>query len=122
MFDHVQIKVKSFKDSRPFYEKVLATLNYKIVLEFPNVIGIGTSPHDMFEIAQEQDDSPLSKGAHIAFKAPSREALQDFHRTALSLGATDNGAPDLRDYEEGYYAAFVIDPNGHNLEAVFKAE
>ena len=123
MFDHVQIKVKDFKKSRPFYEAVLGTLGYKIVLEFEGVVGIGKDPHDMFEIAQadDQKDLPLSSSVHLAFIADSEEAVRKFHETAIVHGAQDNGAPGLRpEYEEGYFAAFVVDPDGHNLEAVFK--
>ncbi len=122
MFDHVQIKVPDLAASRSFYEVVLGALGYTIVLEFPGfVVGFGTNPHDMFEVAQTSKDAPLSHAVHIAFKAKSREAIDKFHAVAIAHGAKDNGAPGLRpDYEPGYYAAFVIDPNGHNLEAVFK--
>jgi len=121
MFDHVQIKVKDFKSSRVFYETVLATLGYAVVLEFKNVVGIGIDPHNMFEVGQALEDSPLSASVHLAFVADSEESVRRFHEVALSLGAKDNGAPGLRpEYEEGYFAAFVIDPDGHNLEAVYK--
>ena len=83
------------------------------------VVGFGTNPHDMFEIRQASDTVPLSASTHIAFIAKSEDAVRAFYKTALELGATDNGMPRLRDYEPGYFAAFVIDPNGHNLEAVF---
>ena len=121
MFDHVQIKVEDLAKSRLFYEAVLGSLGYNIVFEIKDiVVGFGTNPHDMFEVARSSEDSPVSKATHIAFVARSEDAVQAFHTTALSHGATDNGAPGLRDYEPGYFAAFVIDPNGHNLEAVFK--
>jgi predicted lactoylglutathione lyase len=119
MFDHVQIKVKDFASSRKFYEQVLSELGYKIVLEFEDVVGIGNHPHEMFEVSQADENRPLSQSTHIAFVANSREAVQKFHSMALAHGAQDNGQPGFRDYEDGYYAAFVIDPNGHNLEAVF---
>jgi catechol 2,3-dioxygenase-like lactoylglutathione lyase family enzyme len=122
MFDHVQIKVADFRRSRAFYAAVLATLGYKTVLEFERCVGFGNHPHDMFEIRQADADAPLSAAVHLAFIAPSEQAVRAFHATALELGATDNGAPGLRpEYEAGYFAAFVIDPDGHNLEAVFKA-
>lgn len=122
MFDHVQIKVEDLMRSRPFYEAVLGSLGYGIVLEIKDVVvGFGTNPHDMFEIARLSEESSVSKAAHIAFSAKSEDAVRAFHATALAHGATDNGAPGLRDYESGYFAAFVIDPNGHNLEAVFKS-
>jgi predicted lactoylglutathione lyase len=121
MFDHVQIKVEDLAKSRPFYEAVLGTLGYKNVFEIEGVVvGFGTNPHDMLEISQSGEDTPLSKSVHVALVAKSKQAVQDFHKAALANGATDNGAPGLRDYEPGYFAAFVIDPNGHNLEAVYK--
>jgi catechol 2,3-dioxygenase-like lactoylglutathione lyase family enzyme len=122
MFDHVQIKVDDFESSRRFYQAVLGTLGYKVVLEFAAVVvGFGNHPHDMFEVRQAGPGAPVSKSAHIAFTAQSEDAVRAFHAAALARGAKDNGMPGLRpDYEEGYFAAFVIDPNGHNLEAVFK--
>lgn len=121
MFDHVQIKVEDLAKSRPFYETVLGSLGYKVVLEIEGVVvGFGTNPHDMFEVGRSSEDSPVSEATHVAFTAKSEEAVRAFHATALAHGATDNGAPGLRDYEPGYFAAFVIDPNGHNLEAVYK--
>ncbi len=122
MFDHVQIKVSDYSKSRPFYEAVLGVLGYKVVLEFKDTVGFGTNPHDMFEVAQADAERPLSAGTHIAFVAKSEDAVRSFYQKAIELGAKDNGAPALRDYERGYFAAFVIDPNGHNLEAVFKAK
>ena len=121
MFDHVQIKVGDLQRSRAFYQAVLGTLGYGVVLEFEGiVVGFGPDPHNMFEVRQTDSTAPLSRAVHIAFTASSEEAVNAFHATALEHGATDNGAPGLRpEYEEGYYAAFVIDPNGHNLEAVY---
>lgn len=121
MFDHVQIKVRDYKKSRPFYEAVLGSLGYTVVLEFDGVVGIGTNPHDMLEIRQADKEAPLSASCHIAFSAKSEDDVRKFYETALVHGAKDNGAPGLRvDYEPDYFAAFVIDPDGHNLEAVFK--
>ena len=122
MFDHIQIKVSDFAKSRPFYEAIMKTLGYGVVFEEDGVVvGFGTSPHDMFEIRQASEKVPLSSATHVAFVAKSEGAVRAFHKTALELGAKDNGAPDFRDYEPGYFAAFVIDPNGHNLEAVCKS-
>lgn len=121
MFDHVQIKVADLASSRAFYEKVLATLEYGVVLECDGAVGFGNDPHDMFELSQAGENAPLSKSTHVAFVAKNEQAVREFHRTALAQGARDNGAPGLRpQYEDGYFAAFVIDPNGHNLEAVYK--
>ncbi len=121
MFDHVQIKVRDFKKSRAFYEAVLGVLGYKVVLEFEKVVGIGINPHDMFEVRQADEEAPLSSSTHVAFVAKSEEAVRKFHEIAIAHGAKDNGAPALRpEYEKGYFAAFVVDLDGHNLEAVFK--
>ena len=123
MFDHVQIKVSDYKKSRPFYEAVLGALGYNVVIEFNGVVGIGTNPHDMLEIRQADEEALLSASCHVALRAKSENDVRKFHETALALGATDNGAPGLRtDVEPGYFAAFVTDPNGHNLEAVFQKE
>lgn len=102
----------------------MKTLGYGVVFEEEDgvVVGFGTNPHDMFEIRQTSEKVPLSASAHIAFVAKSEDAVRAFHKTALELGAKDNGAPGLRDYEPGYFAAFIVDPNGHNLEAVFKKQ
>lgn len=121
MFDHVQIKVEDLQKSRAFYEPVLGTLGYGIVLDIEGVVvGFGKSPHNMMEIRQADSRAPLSRSVHIALVAKSREAVQRFYQTALENGAKDNGPPGLRpEYEEGYFAAFVFDPDGHNIEAVF---
>ncbi len=121
MFDHVQIKVSDLKKSRAFYAAVLGTLGHKVVFEIEDVVvGIGNNPHDMFEISKVGDETPLSKSVHVAFTAKSQEEAQAFYKVALEHGAKDNGAPGFRDYEPGYFAAFVIDPDGHNLEVVFQ--
>ncbi len=121
MFNHVQIKVDDFAASRPFYQAVLGVLGYRMVLETEGVaMGFGKTPNNMLEISQANASSPVSRAVHIAFVAASRSAVEAFHATALAHGARSNGEPGLRpQYEAGYFAAFVIDPNGHNLEAVF---
>jgi catechol 2,3-dioxygenase-like lactoylglutathione lyase family enzyme len=121
MFDHVQIKVADLKASRGFYQAVLGALGYGVVFEIAGVVtGFGTGVHDMFEVRQADADAPLSAAVHVAFAAPSEAAVRAFHAAALALGGRDNGAPGLRpEYEAGYFAAFVIDPDGHNVEAVF---
>ena len=123
MFDHVQIKVDDLAGNRPFYEAIFAALGYACVFEVPDVvIGFGTSIHSMFEVRQASSTAPVSQAVHIAFKARSETAVRAFHRAALQHGGRDNGPPGPRpEYEEGYFAAFVIDPNGHNLEAVFSS-
>lgn len=121
LFNHVQIKVKNLEISRKFYNCVMASLGYQVVLEVNDVvIGYGLNVHDMFEIRQFDNESPLSKHIHLAFNAPSKQSVDLFYYSALENGGKCNGKPGLRPhYEDGYYATFVIDPDGHNIEAVY---
>jgi predicted lactoylglutathione lyase len=99
----------------------MAALGCKVVLEINDVvIGYGTSVHDMFEIRQFDDKSALSGHVHLAFNAYSKEDVDAFYYKALANGGKCNGEPGFSpQYEDGYYAAFVIDPDGHNIEAVY---
>ncbi len=121
IFNHIQIKVPDLKVSQNFYDQVMKALGYDIVLDIPEVvIGYGTSLHDMFEIRQVDEAAPLSQAVHIAFNASSREMVESFYRVALENGATCNGPPGLRpEYEDNYYAAFILDPDGHNIETIY---
>lgn len=121
LFNHVQIKVKDLKNSQKFYDAIMNILGYHKVLEIKDtVIGYGTSVQDMFEIRIATDDALLSSSVHMAFNAHSVQNVDDFYKTALKNGASCNGVPGYRpEYEEGYYSAFVIDPGGHNIEAVY---
>lgn len=122
IFNHVQIKVKDLKNSQKFYDSIMKLLGYQVVLQIKDtVIGYGTSVHDMFEIRQATEEKLLSKSVHLAFNAPTLSRVDSFYQIALEKGATCNGKPGYRTaYEEGYYSAFVIDPDGHNIEAVYK--
>lgn len=124
IFNHVQIKIKDLNYSRKFYDSIMSILGYKVVLDIKDVvIGYGTSVHDMFEIRQAAKEAALSKSIHLAFNAPNIESVDAFYQAALEKGAKGNGKPNFRpEYEEGYYAAFVIDPDGHNIEAIYKEE
>lgn len=121
IFNHVQIKVKDLKRSIAFYDTIMEVLGYDVVFEIEDVVrGYGTNVHDMFEISQASEEMPLSHHVHIAFNASDQKRVEEFYRVALEQGGTCNGKPGLRpEYEEGYYAAFVIDPDGHNIEAVY---
>lgn len=120
IFNHVQIKVTNLDTSRRFYDAIMHTLGYGIVLEIKDtVVGYGTSTHDMFEIRQHTEQHPLSLHIHIAFNAMSMTQVDQCYRIALEHGGRCNGKPGYRpEYEAGYYAAFVIDPDGNNIEAV----
>ena len=117
MIDHIQIKVRNFEKSRRFYERALAPLGYGVEFDDPNgkTAGFGTKGAIDLWIGEGE---PLTR-LHIAFRAKDRAAVQTFHRDALAVGGKDNGAPGLRkDYSPTYYAAFVLDPDGNNLELV----
>ncbi len=121
LFNHVQIKVQDLEKSRSFWDSVMDVLGYCSVLEIKDtVIGYGTSVYDMFEIRQVMSETPLTKSLHLAFNAPSLQSVDKFYQTALENGGRCNGKPGFRpEYEEGYYAAFIIDTDGHNVEAVY---
>jgi predicted lactoylglutathione lyase len=122
LFNHVQLKVKDLVVSKSFYDAIMKILGYKTVLEIENtVVGYGTDVHDMFEIRQSSPEYLPSQSVHIAFNAPNRKSVDDFYQLAIQQGAKCNGKPGLRpQYEESYYAAFIIDLDGHNIEAVSK--
>jgi predicted lactoylglutathione lyase len=124
LFNHIQIKVQDLAISKQFYDAIMKVLGYKSVLEIENtVIGYGTDVHDMFEIRQAGSEFSLSQSVHIAFNAPSQKAVDDFYQLAIQQGAKCNGTPGFRpQYEESYYAAFVIELDGHNIEAVYKGK
>ena len=116
MIDHLKLHVADATRSKAFYEHALAPLGYRVVMEpVPGaVVGMGTRFPD-FWLAQS--DTPTT--AHLAFRADDRAAVDAFHAAALAAGGKDNGGPGVRErYHPGYYGAFVIDPDGNNVEAV----
>jgi catechol 2,3-dioxygenase-like lactoylglutathione lyase family enzyme len=130
MIDHLSLPVSDYARSRAFYDKVLGALGCKMAMEIldaPDFIGAGygpvsDQPEPGFWIGASRTPgvAPVTpEGQHVAFKAASRAAVDAFHREALAAGGRDNGAPGLRPhYHPSYYAAFVLDPDGHRLEAV----
>lgn len=117
MIDHVSFHVKDYAASKAFYLAALAPLGYELMMEFGEVGGFGVKPKPDFWIAPTKGEIAP---AHIAFSAKSREEVAAFYEAALAAGGKDNGPPGLRpNYHPGYYGAFVLDPNGHNVEAVF---
>lgn len=125
MIDHLGFTVADFERSLGFYRSVLATLGYAVVMEVtPDMTGRDTR-HAGFGKDGKPDfwigsgGAPTRNGLHLAFVAEDRAAVEAFHAAALAAGAQDNGAPGLRPlYHPHYYGAFVIDPDGHNIEAV----
>jgi catechol 2,3-dioxygenase-like lactoylglutathione lyase family enzyme len=124
MIDHLSLGVRDLARSRVFYDAVLIPLGYRRCYDRADISGYGPpGPDPLAEQALpfwigEEPQGPALNG-HVCFRAPDRAAVDAFHRAAMTVGAGDNGAPGLRpQYHSSYYAAFVIDPNGHRLEAV----
>lgn len=115
MLDHINIGVADLAASRAFYERALAPLGYEPLMEGPWGVGFGRDGKPDFWIS----DRPAAGPLHIAFAAPDRATVDAFHREALAAGGPDNGPPGLRpQYHPSYYGAFVLDPDGNNVEAV----
>lgn len=115
MIAHTTLPVSSYQSAKAFYTKVLTPLGYEQNMEYGEAAGFMEGGHTSFWIAKD-DVVPL----HIAFEAKDKQAVEEFYEIALSEGAKDNGAPGYRpEYWPGYYAAFVFDADGHNVEAVF---
>jgi catechol 2,3-dioxygenase-like lactoylglutathione lyase family enzyme len=124
MIDHTGIGVADVRRSAVFYDAVLGALGLRRVIQLPDNaasdgVGYGVE-HPVFWIDRFH---PHGTRQHTAFAARSRAEVDAFHAAALKAGGTDNGAPGLREsqgYPRGYYAAFVLDPDGNNMEAVFR--
>jgi len=120
MLHHMSLPVADLERSTRLYDAALGALGYRLVSSSPGFAGYGLED-GKDKLALMKVDAPLAAGlgAHLALAAPSREAVDAFHRAALLHGARDNGPPGPRSpYGPNYYAAFVIDPDGHRLEAV----
>jgi catechol 2,3-dioxygenase-like lactoylglutathione lyase family enzyme len=126
MIDHTGFDISDPARSRRFYDQALAPLGYKVLMEVPIeftggavVLGYGVPPKPDFWLHQGTPNQ-----LHIAFSADSRAQVDAFYRAAIAAGGKDNGPPGPRPhYHKDYYGAFVLDPDGHNIEAVcHKAE
>ncbi|MBN9316354.1 MAG: VOC family protein [Devosia sp.] len=121
--DHVAISTADYATSLAFYEKALAPLGIRTHMKFEgeegNVAGLGSDMPFLWI----GDGGKLTGGrVHLAFRADNRAAVDAFYAAAIAAGGTDNGPPGLRPhYHQNYYAAFVFDPDGHNIEAVCHA-
>ena len=127
MIDHMSIPVSDFARSRAFYVAALKPLDYEIVMEFSreqipelpsaHVAGLGAGGKPDFWLGHAAGGVAVS--IHVAFVASSREVVDAFYKAAIAAGGRDNGAPGIRaHYHPNYYGAFVLDPDGHNIEAV----
>ncbi|MBP6706852.1 MAG: VOC family protein [Achromobacter sp.] len=118
MFDHVKFGVTDYQASKSFYLKALAPLGVVIASEGEPGYGVELSPNGKASLCLFQTHEKPAH-LHIAFIADRREQVDAFYHAALAAGARDNGAPGLRpQYTGAYYAAFVLDPDGHNIEVV----
>jgi catechol 2,3-dioxygenase-like lactoylglutathione lyase family enzyme len=117
---HVALNVSDWERSKAFYETVLAQFGYRVVYEEEGAVAYFADERGLdFGIGRRD---PVG-GAHVAFECPDRGAVDSFYESALAAGASDNGPPGIRaKYHAGYYAAYVLDPDGNNVEAVFHGE
>jgi catechol 2,3-dioxygenase-like lactoylglutathione lyase family enzyme len=115
--DHVKLPITDREASRAFYDAALAPLGYSLVYDDGEVeLGYGPPDREPFGLLQGE---PPSVRTHIAFTATSEAEVDAFHAAAVAAGGTDNGPPGKRPYGGYYYAAYVLDPDGHNIEAVY---
>ncbi|MCB9396676.1 MAG: VOC family protein [Acidobacteria bacterium] len=123
MLDHMGLSVSDIQRSKAFYSAALGAIGYELLMDFPAEVtgstafaGFGEPPKPDFWIGQGEPNKPA---LHVAFRVDSRAAVDAFYEAALAAGGRDNGAPGLRPhYHPNYYGAFVLDPDGHNIEAV----
>jgi lactoylglutathione lyase len=113
LFDHVHIRVADIEASRRFYAAVLEALGRRFGGE-----GDDHFWSDEFYVSTVDADSRISS-VHLAFQAPDQETVKRFHQAGLAAGGVDHGAPGFREYHAGYYGAFLLDPDGNNVEAVW---
>jgi catechol 2,3-dioxygenase-like lactoylglutathione lyase family enzyme len=123
MIDHTGISASDFEKSKAFYVKALSPIGYALLMEFPasvtghtDVAGFGEPSKPDFWVSRGEPNRP---SIHVAFRVDSRAQVDAFYQAAIAAGGRDNGAPGIRPhYHEHYYGAFVLDPDGNNIEAV----
>ncbi|MDQ3647158.1 MAG: VOC family protein [Actinomycetota bacterium] len=117
MLDHVGLEVSDLAASRAFYVAALEPLGLAPIMEFGGACGMGTDGKPGFSITSRGRDT--STDVHVAITAPDSATVDRFHEAALAVGGRDNGGPGVREiYHSSYYGAFVLDPDGNNIEAV----
>lgn len=119
MFDHISIGVRDIPATKRFYDAALAPLGHTCLSAGNDSLGYGRDAVGLWISASARPvPADPQSGLHVCFVAPTRSSVDAFHAAALAHGGQDNGAPGIRaDYDPGYYAAFVIDPDGYRLEA-----
>jgi catechol 2,3-dioxygenase-like lactoylglutathione lyase family enzyme len=123
VIDHTGVSVSDFARSKAFYTEALSAIGYALLMEFPasvtghaDVAGFGEPPKADFWVSRGVPNNPP---VHVAFRVSTRAQVDAFYEAAIAAGGRDNGAPGCRPhYHEHYYGAFVLDPDGHNIEAV----
>lgn len=120
LIDHIQLVVRDLDRSRRFYSAVFDVL--KVPMESNADTNFWADELFVSTADSEEAQGELTGRHHLAFQAPDRATVDAFHKAALANGGTDNGAPGERQYHPGYYAAFALDPDGNNVEAVFHGE
>ena len=126
MIDHLGLACSDYARSRAFYERALAPLGLAVVMEVARAesggyegCGFGENRKPEFWLGSSPGSSAGSRPVHVAFRAADRKTVAAFYAAAIAAGGRDNGAPGLRlHYHPNYYGAFVLDPDGHNIEAV----
>ena len=117
MYDHIGLRVNDIDPSVRFYEAALKPLGHQVCSRDESSAGLG--PRDAPALWLTADKGFKGRGVHVAFRAADHAAVDRFHKDGLNAGGRDNGAPGLRkDYSPKYYAAFLLDPDGNNVEAV----
>jgi catechol 2,3-dioxygenase-like lactoylglutathione lyase family enzyme len=116
MIDHIGIEVGDYEKSKTFFAAALAPLGYTVIMEYSGACGLGRDGKPDFWINGGKATTP---DLHVAFTSTDRKSVDAFHVAAIKAGGKNNGAPGIRaHYHPNYYAAFVTDPDGHNIEAV----
>jgi catechol 2,3-dioxygenase-like lactoylglutathione lyase family enzyme len=118
VLDHIGINVSDYERSRDFYQRSLAPLGLSLLMEpVPRTGGFGRDGKPWFWITDQRN--PTTENVHVAFTVPIRATVDAFHAAALEAGGTDNGGPGIRElYHPTYYGAYILDPDGNNIEAV----
>jgi catechol 2,3-dioxygenase-like lactoylglutathione lyase family enzyme len=116
MLDHVAINVCSLSTTKAFYERALEPLGYSVGMEVGEHVGFRSGEGELdFWLSERGEPAPT----HVAFRAPDRQTVDGYYGAALAAGGSDNGAPGVREeFHENYYAAYVLDPEGNNIEVV----
>jgi len=119
--NHISLGTNDFNKAADFYDKVLATLGIKRIMTHPHAIAYGKEfPEFWLVVPANEERATVGNGTHVGFMAASKEEVDTFYATAMTMGATDEGTPGPRkEYGEAYYGGFVRDPDGHKIEATY---